>query len=63
LDIHSSGALFLVFALMAIASMFVGNVLALSQTNVKRILAYSSIAHLGYLLWPFWPAAPWQLQP
>ena len=58
LDIHSSGALFLVFALMAIASMFVGNVLALSQTNVKRILAYSSIAHLGYLLVAFLASGP-----
>lgn len=40
-------------AAMAIASMFVGNLLALAQTNVKRILAYSSIAHLGYLLVAF----------
>jgi NADH-quinone oxidoreductase subunit N len=38
---------------IAIASMFVGNVLALAQNNVKRILAYSSIAHLGYLLVAF----------
>ena len=30
--------------------MFAGNLLALFQTNVKRILAYSSISHLGYLL-------------
>jgi NADH-quinone oxidoreductase subunit N len=58
LDIHSSGALFLVFALMAVASMFVGNVLALSQTNVKRLLAYSSIAHLGYLLVAFLASGP-----
>jgi NADH-quinone oxidoreductase subunit N len=40
-------------AAIAIASMFVGNLLALAQTNVKRILAYSSIAHLGYLLVAF----------
>jgi len=39
-----------VFSLMAGASMVVGNLLALLQENVKRILAYSSIAHLGYLL-------------
>lgn len=38
---------------IAIASMFVGNLLALAQNNVKRILAYSSIAHLGYLLVAF----------
>jgi NADH-quinone oxidoreductase subunit N len=35
---------------LAVASMLVGNVLALLQENVKRILAYSSIAHVGYLL-------------
>src|SRR5262245_32938564 len=40
-------------AVIAIASMFVGNLLALAQNNVKRILAYSSIAHLGYLLVAF----------
>ncbi len=33
--------------------MFFGNLLALFQNNVKRILAYSSIAHLGYLLVAF----------
>ena len=33
---------------IAIASMLVGNLLALRQTNVKRLLAYSSIAHMGY---------------
>jgi len=36
-----------------IASMFIGNILALLQKNVKRVLAYSSIAHLGYLLVAF----------
>ena len=40
-------------AAISIASMFVGNLLALLQTCVKRILAYSSIAHLGYLLVAF----------
>lgn len=40
----------LVLSILAIASMLTGNVLALRQTNVKRILAYSSIAHMGYLL-------------
>jgi NADH-quinone oxidoreductase subunit N len=51
--IQSSDPLFLVFTLIAITSMFVGNLLALMQNNVKRILAYSSIAHLGYLLVAF----------
>jgi NADH-quinone oxidoreductase subunit N len=36
--------------LLAAATMVVGNVLALVQQNVKRMLAYSSIAHAGYLL-------------
>ena len=36
--------------ILAVASMFAGNLLALIQANVKRLLAYSSIAHLGYLL-------------
>jgi NADH-quinone oxidoreductase subunit N len=40
----------LVFTISAIVSMFVGNLLALLQSNVKQILAYSSIAHIGYLL-------------
>ncbi|HEX8917082.1 MAG TPA: NADH-quinone oxidoreductase subunit N, partial [Chloroflexota bacterium] len=39
----------LVWAL-AIASMVIGNLVALSQTNMKRLLAYSGIAHAGYIL-------------
>ena len=39
--------------LMAFATMTVGNVVAISQTNIKRMLAYSSIAHAGYLLVAF----------
>jgi NADH-quinone oxidoreductase subunit N len=46
-------AVFLVFAIIAIASMCAGNLLALLQTNVKRILAYSSIAHFGYIVVAF----------
>lgn len=38
---------------LAVVSMLAGNLLALLQQNVKRILAYSSIAHLGYLLVAF----------
>jgi NADH-quinone oxidoreductase subunit N len=52
-DIHNSDALVYLFEIVAIASMFAGNFLALLQSNVKRILAYSSIAHLGYLLTAF----------
>ena len=39
--------------LFAVLSMIVGNLLALGQANLKRLLAYSSIAHLGYLLVAF----------
>lgn len=52
-DVGTYSPLFAAFAFIAIASMFTGNLLALLQTNVKRILAYSSIAHLGYLLVAF----------
>ncbi|MDX5437490.1 MAG: NADH-quinone oxidoreductase subunit N, partial [Pontibacter sp.] len=45
--------LVLIFTIIAIASMLAGNILALMQNNVKRILAYSSIAHLGYVLVAF----------
>ena len=37
-------------AIVAAISMIVGNLLALPQTNIKRLLAYSSIAHTGYTL-------------
>jgi NADH-quinone oxidoreductase subunit N len=37
----------------AVLTMFVGNLCALAQTNVKRMLAYSSIAHAGYILIAF----------
>jgi len=40
----------IVLSLLAAASMIFGNLLAVMQSNIKRLLAYSSIAHLGYLL-------------
>ncbi len=40
----------LVLAALSAITMTVGNLLAISQTNVKRLLAYSSIAHAGYAL-------------
>ncbi len=39
-----------VFWVLAVLTMTIGNVLALRQKNVKRLLAYSSIAHAGYIL-------------
>jgi NADH-quinone oxidoreductase subunit N len=49
-DIHAYRPLFVIFSVIAVSSMFAGNLLALLQRNVKRLLAYSSISHLGYLL-------------
>ena len=40
----------LLFAVLSVVTMTVGNLAALTQTNIKRMLAYSSIAHAGYLL-------------
>jgi NADH-quinone oxidoreductase subunit N len=40
----------MVFAVLAAVTMTVGNLLALPQTNIKRLLAYSSISHAGYAL-------------
>jgi NADH-quinone oxidoreductase subunit N len=40
------------FAIMAVLTMTIGNVVALTQTNIVRLLAYSSIAQAGYMLLP-----------
>jgi NADH-quinone oxidoreductase subunit N len=40
----------ILFMVLAVLTMLAGNLFALVQTNVKRMLAYSSIAHAGYLL-------------
>ena len=53
LELHSYAPVVVVFTIIAIASMLGGNLLALLQSNVKRILAYSSIAHMGYVLVAF----------
>ncbi|HZA54820.1 MAG TPA: NADH-quinone oxidoreductase subunit N [Candidatus Udaeobacter sp.] len=44
---------------LAIATMTLGNLLAISQSSVKRMLAYSSIAHAGYLLIAFVVGEEW----
>lgn len=36
--------------ILAVLSMAIGNIVAISQTNIKRMLAYSTIAHVGFLL-------------
>jgi NADH-quinone oxidoreductase subunit N len=51
----------LVIALLAVLTMAVGNFAALHQQNLKRLLAYSSIAHAGYLLVAFVAFTPGSL--
>ena len=53
IDGYEYTILWWVIAIIAMASMFAGNWLALLQQNVKRLLAYSSIAHMGYILIAF----------
>ena len=40
----------MLIAILAVMTMVFGNIVAISQRNVKRMLAYSSIAHTGYML-------------
>lgn len=47
---HASAKWSNVVAVLAVLSMVVGNLLALAQRDIKRMLAYSGIAHMGYLL-------------
>lgn len=49
--LHES--IWIAFAVIATASMFIGNWLGLRQQNIKRLLAYSSISHLGYVMVAF----------
>jgi NADH-quinone oxidoreductase subunit N len=42
--------IFIVISAIAILSMFIGNLLAIRQQNIKRLLAYSSIANMGYII-------------
>ncbi|MDD5171210.1 MAG: NADH-quinone oxidoreductase subunit N, partial [Syntrophales bacterium] len=60
-EIAEGSPLFIIFSIIAIASMFTGNLLALLQNNVKRLLAYSSIAHFGYLLVAFLSVGPFKV--
>ena len=46
LEVHWSGML----VILAVLSMALGNITAIAQTNLKRMLAYSTIAHMGFLL-------------
>jgi NADH-quinone oxidoreductase subunit N len=59
---HPGSPAWWAFVVMSIASMLFGNLLALQQNNIKRILAYSSIANMGYLLLAFLCAGAFGLQ-
>jgi NADH-quinone oxidoreductase subunit N len=50
LNAQGSEPFLLILGVLAAATIIVGNVLAVRQTNIKRMLAYSSIAHAGYIL-------------
>jgi len=50
-------------SVLAVASMLVGNLFALVQRDIKRMLAYSGIAHMGYLLIPLASPGPEAWQP
>jgi NADH-quinone oxidoreductase subunit N len=47
---YRNETLIIIITVVSVLSMFAGNLLALGQVNIKRLLACSSIAHLGYLL-------------
>ncbi|MGQ9729905.1 MAG: NADH-quinone oxidoreductase subunit N [Candidatus Zipacnadales bacterium] len=53
----------IIVALLSVATMFLGNWSAIQQGNIKRMLAYSSIAHAGYMLIGIvaWQEATWQV--
>ncbi|WP_458411686.1 NADH-quinone oxidoreductase subunit NuoN [Schinkia sp. CFF1] len=51
-----------IIAVLAAITMIVGNTIALKQTNIKRLFAYSAIAHAGYLLVPFVALSPLWLE-
>jgi len=48
--VENSSVWMIVLAVLSVASMFIGNLLAIPQKNLKRMIAYSSIAQAGYIL-------------
>jgi NADH-quinone oxidoreductase subunit N len=49
-------------AALAVLSLVLGNVAAIAQTNIRRMLAYSTIAHVGFILLGFVPGTPQGIQ-
>jgi NADH-quinone oxidoreductase subunit N len=54
----ASRPLFLALSTLAVMTMFGGNLLALTQENLKRLLGYSAVSHIGYLLIPLLAGGP-----
>jgi len=52
----------LMLAALAVLSLVLGNVAAIAQTNIKRMLAYSTIAHVGFILLGFVAGSPEGIQ-
>lgn len=50
IPIKDGSWIYLIITIISVASILVGNLLALFQTSLKRVLGYSSIAHFGYLI-------------
>ncbi|MGQ0657820.1 MAG: NADH-quinone oxidoreductase subunit NuoN [Chromatiales bacterium] len=55
---HLSGDWHRMLIALAVASMIIGNVVAIAQSNIKRMLAYSTINHMGFLLLGLLAATP-----
>jgi NADH-quinone oxidoreductase subunit N len=62
IDGYNLNTALIIFTVIAVASMITGNLLALLQQNVKRILAYSSISQLGYMLVAFIAGGPFGVE-
>lgn len=60
-SVFSMNSIPMVVAVVAIVTMLYGNVVALVQTNIKRLLAYSSIAHAGYIMVGFIAINPYSI--
>jgi NADH-quinone oxidoreductase subunit N len=52
-----------IFWVVSALTMILGNVIAIAQSNIKRLLAYSSIAHAGYILMAFVPYGDAEVAP
>lgn len=61
-DVQSQPLLLAAVAVIAVLSMLIGNLLALLQDNPKRLLAFSSIAHMGYALLAPLVAGPYAME-